>query len=137
MAEILREPERFGPLDEQESGSFIATITDDLGTMLPGSLLTALALTLYVIRTSGVVTTINNRDHQNVLNTNNVEVFDVLQSLPDGRTYNLRWRIQPEDTTLVEALAYESHLFLFEWSWNSGKGKQEGVLVVKNLTVVA
>ena len=133
--ETLREPERW-PVKEQASGSFIATITDDLGIMLPGSLLTLLHLTVYVIRTNGVVTIVNSRDHQNVLNVNNVQVFDVLQSLPDGRTYNLRWRIQPGDTTLVEALAFESHDFLFEWEWNSGAGKQVGVLVVENLTVV-
>ena len=131
----MPDPESFD-IDEQESGSYIATVTDDLGALLPGSTLLSLQLTLYVIRQDGTITFVNGRNHQNVLNVNNVTVTDVLQTLSDGRTYNLRWRIQPADTTLVEVLPYERHLFLFEWSWNTGAGKQEGVLVVKNLTVV-
>ena len=131
----MPDPESFD-IDEQESGSYIATVTDDLGALLPGSTLLSLQLTLYVIRQDGTITFVNGRNHQNVLNVNNVTVTDVLQTLADGRTYNLRWRIQPADTTLVEVLPYERHLFLFEWSWNTGAGKHEGVLVVKNLTVV-
>lgn len=131
----MPDPESFD-IDEQESGSYIATVTDDLGALLPGSTLLSLQLTLYVIRQDGTITFVNGRNHQNVLNVNNVTVTDVLQTLADGRTYNLRWRIQPADTTLVEVLPYERHLFLVEWSWNTGAGKQEGVLVVKNLTVV-
>lgn len=129
------DPARF-PIDEEESGSYLATITDDLGVLIPGSTLSALLLTLYVVRQDGSTAIVNSRNHQNVLNLNNVTVYDVLQTLADGRTYNLRWRIQPQDTTLVEALPYESHFFLFEWTWPQGEGKHEAVLVVKNLLMV-
>lgn len=129
---MVQDPFAF-PMDEQESGSYLATITDDLGVMLPGSTLTALALSLYVVNAAGVEVIINDRNHQNVLNLNNVTVYDTLQTLSDGRTYNLRWRVQAQDTTLVEPLAFERHLGLFEWAWPGGQGKQELVLVIKNL----
>lgn len=130
----MPDPHAF-PIDEQESGSYIATITDDTGAMLPGSVLVTLKLSLFVVRQDGSITYIRG-PQQNVLNVNQVDVFDVLQTLPDGRTYNLRWRIQPADTTLVEALPYERHQFVFEWGWPSGQGKHPAVLVVRNLVPV-
>ena len=130
-----RDPHGF-PVDEQEGGSYLATITDDLEALILGSSLTILKLTLYVIRQDGSTAIVNNRDHQNVLNQNQVTVYDTLQALSNSRTYNLRWRIQPEDTTLVESLPYERHRFLFEWTWAQGQGKHDGTLVVRNLTMV-
>lgn len=131
----MAEPQAF-PIDEQESGSYIATIHDDLGNLVPGSSLLTLALTLYVVRYDGSTAIVNNRNHQNVLNTQNVQVYDSLQVAGDGKTYNLRWAIQPADTTLVEDIQYERHLALFEWSWAQGQGKHEVTLIVKNLRMV-
>lgn len=131
-----RDPHGF-PVDEQESGSYFATLKDDFGNMIPGSVLTELKLTLYVVRYDGSTAIVNSRDHQNVLNANNVTVYDALQVLGDGRTYNLRWNYQPEDTTLVEALPFETHFFMFEFAWPQGQGKHERRLVVKNLTMVS
>jgi hypothetical protein len=128
----MQDPFSF-PMDEQESGSYLATITDDLGVMLPGATLLTLALTLYVIKTDGTEQIVNSRDAQDVLNVNQVQVFDTLQALSDGRTYNLRWRVQPADSTLVEQLPFERHIGLFEWTWGAGAGKHEMILVIKNL----
>lgn len=135
LAVGVQDPFAFA-IDEQESGSYLATITDDLGNVLPGSSLLTLRLTLYVINSSGVLVIVNDRNHEDALNVNEVTVYDTLQTLSDGRTYNLRWRIQPADTTMVENLPFERHLALFEWTWASGAGKHEFVLVVKNLTAV-
>lgn len=132
----MPDPTSFAVL-EKAGASYYATITDDMGVMIPGSQLTLLQLTLYVIRQDGSTAIVNNRNHQNVLNTQNVTVFNVLQTLADGRTYNLRWQAQPADTTLVEDLPYERHLFLFEWTWAQGTGKHEGTLTVKNLVMVS
>jgi len=132
----MPEPKVF-EIDEEEGGSYLATILDDVGAMIPGSSLLTLVLTLYVIRADGSTAIVNNRDHQNVLNQQNVTVYNTLQTLPNAtRTYNLRWKIQPEDTTLQEALPFESHYALFEWSWDQGQGKHEVVLTVRNLTMV-
>lgn len=125
------------PIDERESGSYLATLTDDLGAVLPGSSLLTLQLSLYVVNSAGVVVYINDRNHENALNVNEVTVYDTLQTLSDGRTYNLRWRVQPADSAIIEAgLQFERHIGLFEWTWASGAGKHEFVLVVKNLLAV-
>ncbi len=124
------------PMFEQASGSFIATLRDDFGAMIPGSILTALRLSLYTVRKNGQINYVNNRNRQNVLNQGDVTVYDSLQTLADGRTYNLRWAVQPADTTLVEAVPFERHLFLFEFTWAQGEGKQNGALVVENLAVI-
>lgn len=129
------EPNTFA-IDEQESGSYLATIHDDLGNLLPGSVLLSLQLTLYVIRFDGSSAIVNSRNRQAVLNQNNVTVYDSLQTTGDGRTYNLRWAVQPADSTLVEDLPYERHQALWEWSWNGGQGKHEVTLIVKNLRMV-
>ena len=136
MLEVKADEPRAWPVEEQTSGSYFGTLTDDLGAMIPGSVLTALQLTLWVVRSDGSVAYINNRNHQDVLNANNVTVFDALQSTADGKTYNLRWNYQIPDTTLVETLPFERHLFLFEFRWTQGNGKRQGALVVRNIAVV-
>ena len=135
MPPVDRDPHGF-PIDEQEGGSYLATVTDDLGAMIPGSDLTGLTLTLWVVRQDGSTAIVNSRNHQNVLNQNHVTVYNTLQTLTDGRTYNLRWKIQPGDTTLVEAVPFERHKFLFEWTSAQVQGKHENTLVVRNLQMV-
>jgi hypothetical protein len=132
----MPDPTSFG-VDEQESGSYFATVTDDLGVVIPGSQLVTLQLTLWVVLQSGSTYIVNGRNRQNVLNQNNVAVYDTLQALGDGRTYNLRWNFQPLDTAMQEAIPFERHNFLFEWSWAQGQGKHEATLLVKNLVFVA
>ena len=124
-------------IDEQESGSYLGKITDNDGvTFLPGSTLTILKLTLWVVKEDGTTAIVNSRDHQNILNLNNGTVYDTIQTDANGHQYNLRWAIQPADTTLVEVLPFERHLALVEWEWPQGKGKHEFELVVKNLQMV-
>lgn len=130
-------PDRTFDIDEQESGYYLGKITDNDGvTFLPGSTLTALALTLWVVREDGTTQIVNGRNHQNVLNLNNVTVYDTIQTDANGHQYNLRWAIQPADTTLVEDLPFERHLALFEWTWPQGQGKHTFELVVRNLSQV-
>lgn len=129
-------------IQEQTSGAYRATITDEGGSMLPGSTLSTLKLTLYQVGSGGAITYINARNEQNVLNANGVTVYDALQvdTLSDGTTlsYNLKWIIAPADTTIINsALKVERHIALFEWTWPTGKaGKHEVILAVKNLTEV-
>jgi hypothetical protein len=87
---------------EQTSDVYWATVVDDEEVLLPGNVLNVLTLTLYVVKTDGTIAYVNNRNAQDVLNTNNVLVYNTLQSSPSGRTFNLKWQIQPEDTTFVE-----------------------------------
>jgi hypothetical protein len=126
---------------EQTSDVYWATVVDDEEVLLPGNVLNVLTLTLYVVKTDGTIAYVNNRNAQDVLNTNNVLVYNTLQSSPSGRTFNLKWQIQPEDTTFVEDLPFERHIALFEWEWphavgGQGHGKHEIIVAVKNLEQV-
>lgn len=121
------EPKTFDVL-EQTSGTYTGTIVgNDGATPLPGATLSTLTLTLYVVKTDGTIGYVNSRNAQNILNANNATVS--AGGLVD-------WTFQVADTTLVEALPFERHIGLFEWTWPSGAGKHEMVLVVKNLTEV-
>lgn len=111
------------PIDEAESGSYTATIVGNDGvTPLPAATLQTLTLTLYVIKQNGTDQVIRNQ--QNVLNANNVTVDAV---------GHLVWTVQPTDTAMIEAIPFESHYALFEWTWADGAGKHLAVLRVRNL----
>lgn len=120
---------------EQASGSYTAAIVgNDRVTLLPGSTLTTLQLTLYVIKQDGTDEILNGRNQQNVLNLNNVQVLETPLTRTNGTQYNLIWTVQPGDTTIIEDfLHYERHLALFEWAWANGRGKAELILNVRNL----
>lgn len=112
-------------IDEQATGQYTATITGNDGvTPLPGATLTTLTLTLYVIKADGTDQIVNTRDRQNVLNQHNVAV---------NANGLVTWSVQVADTTLVEALPYERHFALFEWTWPGGAGKHDVILNVRHL----
>lgn len=125
------------PIREQASGSYLALIQDERGRIIPGSALTDLRLTLYAVTRDNTIVIINQRRNQPVLNVNQVTVYDTVQTTATGRRYNLRWRIQPGDTTLYDVtLTHERHIAQFEWTWAQGRGSREAVLIVHNLTTV-
>lgn len=114
---------------EQTTPRFTATLVAEDGvTPIPGSTLTTLTLTLYADNDD--LTIINGRDHQNVLQTNGVTVdeFGLL-------TWTLS---QADQAVLDDALSFERHIALFEWTWPTNRaGKFEFVLVVGNLAKVS
>ncbi len=120
----MAEPRIF-EIDEEESGSYTATIVgNDGATPLAAADLLTFTLTLYAIKADGIDQIINGRNQQNVLNANNVTV---------SAAGAVVWTIQPGDTTLVEALPFETHIALFEWTWAQGAGKHVAHLRVRNL----
>lgn len=120
----MADPKTFA-IDEQAAGRFTATIVGTDGvTPLPGATLSTLLLTLYAIKADGTDGVVNGRNIQNVLNANNVTVSAGGQIV---------WNIQPGDTTLIEAIPYERHIALWEWTWPAGAGKHEVILAVRNL----
>jgi hypothetical protein len=121
------DPKAFDVL-EQATASYTATVVGNDGvTPLPAATLVTMVLTLYVVKTDGTIGYVNGRNAQNVLNANNVTI---------SSAGALVFTLQPLDTTLVEALPFERHIALFEWTWSGGAGKHEVVFVVKNLTEV-
>src|SRR4030067_1483773 len=89
----------FNLLDESED----AIALDDLYS---------LTLTLYDTASNAII---NNRNEQNVLNTNDVTVSEA------GA---VSWSIKPADTMIVntdlEPNQTECHIAVFEWTWASG-----------------
>lgn len=124
---------------EQESGRFTALIVGDDEQILPGSTLSTLRLTLYVIKVDGTEQVLNSRNQQNVLGVNDVVVYDTPQYDADQNAYNLLWNIRTADTTIVEdVLNWERHIALFEWTAPSGVvGNMEIILNVRNLRRVS
>lgn len=111
------------------SGTFTGQLTgnDGQSALALADLLT-LTLTLYVIQTDGTIAYVNSRNAQNVLNANNVTV---------SASGFLTWAIQVADTGLVEALPFERHIALFEWTFTGGgSGKAEVILTVQDLNEV-
>ena len=110
---------------EGETPRYTATITDDAGNPLPAASLSTLVLTLYVIKADGTVAYVNSRNAQNVLNANNVTV---------GTSGEVVWSLQVADTSLIEALPFERHIALWEWTWPTSRaGKHELWITVKAL----
>lgn len=115
---------------EQTTPRYTAILTDDEGNSLPATSLTALTLSLYVIKADGTIAYVNSRNAQNVLNTNDVSV---------GADGTLIWQMVAADLTLIESLPFERHIALFTWTWSAGtkKGRHEIVFTVKNLQEVS
>ncbi|MDB4263164.1 hypothetical protein N9842_03055 [Porticoccaceae bacterium] len=117
--------------DEASSAQYVATITDEAGSAIALTDLTAITLTLYD-EYSGTI--INSRTDQDVKNANNVVITS-------GGV--LTWSIQPADNAIINTTlrtnSYEFHVALFEYTWDSGSsaGKHELELVVRQLDKVA
>jgi hypothetical protein len=113
---------------EQTSGLYRATLRDEHGVLLPGNVLNTLTLTLYINKGDGTIAYVNN----------DVLVYAGLQTDPDGVQFNLKWSYTVADTTLVEAVPFERHVALFEFTWprpigSAASWKHELVLNVQNL----
>tara|TARA_R110000824_G_scaffold110495_11_gene258558 strand:- start:3879 stop:4271 length:393 start_codon:yes stop_codon:yes gene_type:complete len=117
--------------DEASSAQYTATITDESGSAIALSSLTAITLTLYD-EYSGTI--INSRNDQDVKNVNNVVITS-------GGI--LTWSIQPADNAIINTTlrtnSYELHVALFEYTWDAGDsaGKHELEIVVRQLNKVA
>jgi len=117
-------------VDEGTSAKYTAGITDESEEYIALSDLTAITLTLYDYATG---TIINSREDQDVKNTN-----DVVISI----TGLLTWTMKPADNIIVTAAmhknAYEKHVALFEYTWDSGTnaGKHELEFEVRQINKV-
>lgn len=118
-------------IDEKETGTYRGTVVGNDGvTPIPAASLATMVLTLFTVLADGSTTIINGRNHQNVLNANNVTI--------DANGL-LTWAIQVADTTLVTStLPFERHQALFEFTTVAGAaGKHPITIVVRNLEQAA
>lgn len=109
---------------EKASAVVTAKIKDENGISLglSGTGVTSLTLSLYSMSDPSFPI-INNRNIQNVLNTNNV-TFD--------SSGNLTWIIQPLDNVILDnELEEETHRAIFEWVYASGTKIGKHILDLK------
>jgi hypothetical protein len=100
-------------------------LVDENGDALTASQLSTLTLSLYDERTG---TVLNSRDAQNVLNTNNVTVYDTVQGQApaagaDDERYNVLWQVQPGDNAVLSTKrqpVLERRRAVFRYTWASG-----------------
>jgi hypothetical protein len=95
---------------ERTSGVYSATLRDEAGAVIPDATLESLTLSRYVTGSGAVV---NNRDQQDVLNTNDVTV---------DSSGTLTWAVRPADNAIVgtHGRRFERHRAVFQFTWSSG-----------------
>lgn len=122
--------------DERSSGCIEFDIVDREGVAVPAANLTTAELTLFDWETGAGFTgespkpgIINNRDAQDVLNTNNVAID------ADGHVI---WSLQPDDNIIVNPRRQiERHRAVFRFTWPTGSFPYEIEIEVVNLRNVA
>jgi hypothetical protein len=106
------------PLLEGTTGFYSFELTDAAGLAIDASQTETLTLTVFDVATGA---TVNGRNGQDVLNTNDVTLVTVLSPLVSTVT----WAMQPADTVrLGLRREIEPHLAVFQWSWDSGAQRQ-------------
>jgi hypothetical protein len=115
------------PIAEETTQRITAVIRDETGTVIPGSALTSLTLTLYALDAQKTI--INERERVSILNENG-------GSVSEGGALALL--LTPEDQVIIDdTVEVERHVLLFEWIYDGGKtGRQELELKVVNLEKV-
>lgn len=117
-------------VNEQSVKAVTFTITDENSDPVASASLDAAELTLYDVDTyvggSPATGIINDRQAQDVLNTNDVTV---------GATDGLvTWLMQPEDNVIVTELRQvERHRAAFRFAWDTGSFEYEFEIEVTNL----
>jgi hypothetical protein len=106
-------------VNEGSSKTVTFTITNEVGTAIPSSELTAATLTLYDLGTyvpgaSPVVGIINSRNGQDVLNTNDVTIH--------ATSGLVTWVMQPEDNPIINTRRQvERHRANIGFEWSTGQ----------------
>lgn len=131
------------PLNEGSSRIIDFNVLDEDGEIVPAANITQAQLTLCNLELSNpdgspaIVRIINNRDDQNVLNTNNVTVSDSTAKL-------VTWTMQPADNRKPSGLTEEEdtylsrrtiwrHLATFHFEFTTGEYNYQIEIEVRNM----
>lgn len=114
-------------VNEHSIALYGAIIKDESDVAIAAASLTTLTLTLY---NSDDAAVINSRSAQDVLNTNSVTV---------DSSGVLAWTVQPADSVITGTDEIETHVALFEFTWDSGakRGSHEVTIKVRDITSIA
>lgn len=85
---------------EGDTPTWSGTLTDNSGSVIPGTSLDSLTLTLFYKESDGTVTVINARDAQDILGGSKTGANDVTVSAGGV----MEWSLQTADTTAVSAV---------------------------------
>jgi hypothetical protein len=97
------------PITENSSAIYTATLLDSTGAPVSSASVDTLTLTFYDNATGDII---NNRNAQDVFNTNNVTL---------DTSGSLVWAMLPEDNPIVGGLGVdETHVAEFYATWNGG-----------------
>jgi len=106
---------------ERTTVVYEADIQDETGTGIPAASLTTLTLTLYDLASGNII---NGRNDTSILNLS-IGTVDIAGSL--------QVVFAPEDMAFVGTGTSETHVALFEFSYNSGRqGKHRAFFTVVN-----
>jgi hypothetical protein len=108
---------------ERTTQKLTFTLKDETGAVIPGSSLTTCTLTLYDQTTGAIINNRNGVDVKANIDGQGVMTFTFLPA--DGQILN-------------DALMFEPHVALFQWTYNTGnsRGEYEVALVVRNVRLV-
>lgn len=99
------------------------TLKDETGAVIPGTSLTTCTFTLYDQATGVIVNSRNGVDVK--ANIDGSGLMTLILTPADGQILN-------------DALTFETHVALFQWTYNTGasRGEYEVALVVRNVKLV-
>lgn len=114
---------------EGQSGTIVMTLRDEAGALVEKAALTSITLDLYYW-TNNAGVTINDREHQDVLDNNGGLYYDDIQTIQDENgddvTFNYRWDYTPDDTPFLRSDTSghqtEEHTAHFHFTWAGDDG---------------
>lgn len=115
---------------EGDTGSIAFTLKDENGDPVLKAALDSLTLDLYHLAADGTMTTINDREAQDVLDANNVSMH--------ATTGVVTWDVQRDDVPFLgeddDTAQVETHVATFRASWDATESKAFSIVMrVKNL----
>ena len=117
-----------GPVNERTTARYTSgPLTDEDGSVVPGSVLSSATLTLKDEKTR---TVINSRNAQNVNQANGVTISDL---------GIVTWLLVPADNPIVtDRLTQEVHVATFDFRWDAGASRamHEVKILVNNVGAV-
>ena len=111
---------------ERMRGDYSFDLRDRHGVIVPGSVLTAARMSLYLTSPVGTpVVFVNGRQSQDILNTNNVTIDEA---------GHLTWDIQSADTAMSDVtIFFEPRIAVFTLEWPEGLVIHEAAFNVRNI----
>lgn len=108
-------------INERTSGLYIATLADETGTPIVGSVIETATMSLFEANGGAIVNSWNVKD---MLTSGVWTFYNALQSIVINgvtKTYNMAWLMASADAQIIaNAVAVEPHIAEIKLTWGSG-----------------